>query len=80
VDDFAEVRQNEHKSFEHEQLYIFGKEVELLERIGHAKKIVSLYIKFNKLDNSFVIVVSFHEQRYPLHCFFKSQFCKEGTS
>ena len=28
--DFSEVLQNEHKGFEHEQLYVFGKDVELL--------------------------------------------------
>lgn len=68
--DFSEILQNEHKGFEHEQLYVFGKEVSLLERNGTEEKIVSLYIKFNKLENCFLIVISFHEQRYPLtYCF-----------
>lgn len=69
--DFSEVRQNEHKGFEHEKLYIFGKDVPLLERIGFEEKMVFLYIKFNKLENSFVIVISFHEQKYPLTYYFK---------
>lgn len=69
--DFSEVLQNEHKGFEHEWLYVFGKDVELLERIGNAKKTVSLYIKFNKLENCYVIVVSFHEQKYPMKYYFK---------
>ncbi len=69
--DFSEVRQNEHKGYEHEQLYIFGKDVELLERMGNAVKTVSLYIKFNKLANCYVIVVSLHEQKYPMKYYFK---------
>ena len=30
-----------------------------------------LYIKFNKLENCFVIVISFHEQKYPLTYYFR---------
>lgn len=69
--DFSEVFQNEHKGYEHELLYVFGKDVELLERIGNASKTVSLYIKFNKTDNCYVIVVSLHEQKYPIKYYFK---------
>lgn len=36
--DFSEILQNEHKGFEHEQLYIFGKDVVLLERTGTEEK------------------------------------------
>ena len=57
--------------YEHEQLYVFGKDIELLERIGNTKKTVSLYIKFNKLDHCYVIVVSLHEQNYPIKYYFK---------
>ncbi len=32
--DFSEILQNEHRGFEHEQLYVFGKDVILLERNG----------------------------------------------
>ena len=32
VMDFSEIIQNEHKGFEHESLYVFGKDVILLER------------------------------------------------
>lgn len=70
-DDFSEVLNNEHKGFEHEKLYVFGKDVELLERFGDTCKIVSLYIKFNKLSNCYVIVVSLHEQKYPITYYFK---------
>ncbi|MCM1048524.1 MAG: hypothetical protein NC433_08870 [Clostridiales bacterium] len=69
--DFSQILQNEHKGYEHERLYVFGKEVTLLERSGTNEKEVSLYIKFNKLESSFVIVVSFHEQKYPLTYYFK---------
>ncbi len=69
--DFSEILQNEHKGYEHELLYIFGKDVELLERMGNTSKIVSLYIKFNKTDNCYVIVVSLHEQKYPINYYFK---------
>lgn len=71
VMDFSEIRPNEHKGYEHEQLYVFGKDVTLLERFGAAEKTVSLYIKFNKLENCFVIVISFHEQKYPLKYYFR---------
>ncbi|MCM1179703.1 MAG: hypothetical protein NC347_05580 [Clostridium sp.] len=71
VTDFSEVLRNEHKGYEHELLYVFGKDVALLERSGTKEKTVSLYIKFNKLGNRFVIVISFHEQRYPLQYYFK---------
>ena len=69
--DFSEILQNEHKGYEHELLYVFGKDVVLLERIGTEEKTVSLYIKFNKQENCFVIVISFHEQKYPLKYYFK---------
>ena len=71
AEDFSELRKNGHKGFENELLYIFGKDVVLLERIGMEEKKVSLYIKLNKLENRFVIVVSFHEQRYSLGYYFK---------
>ena len=51
VTDFSEVRHNEHKGYEHELLYVFGKDVELLERTGNKSKTVSLYIKFNMIYN-----------------------------
>ena len=71
VNDFSAMLYNEHEGFEHERLYVFGKDVKLLERVGNAEKTVSLYIKFNKLEERFVIVISFHEQKYPLRYYFK---------
>ena len=69
--DFSEILQNEHVGFEHERLYVFGKDVKLLERNGRKEKTVSLYIKFNKIEGCFVIVVSFHEQKYPFTYYFR---------
>lgn len=69
--DFSEILLNEHRGYEHELLYVFGKDVTLLERTGSREKKVSLYIKFNKLENCYVIVISFHEQKYPLKYYFK---------
>ncbi len=71
VMDFSRVLNNEHKGFEYELLYVFGKKVELLERFGNRKKSVELYIKFNKLSNNYLIIISFHEQRYPIIYYFK---------
>ena len=69
--DFSEILQNEHKGYEHELLYVFGKDIELLERMGNACRTVSSYIKFNKMDNCYVIIVSLHEQKYPINYYFK---------
>ena len=64
--DFSEIRHNTHKGYEHELLYVFGKDVKLLRRFTSGEEQVSLYIKFNKLESRYVIVISFHKQKYPL--------------
>ena len=69
--DFSEILNNEHKGYEHERLYVFEKDAELLERAGDSYRTVSLYIKLNKLEDSYVIVVSMHEQRYSIKYYFK---------
>ncbi len=69
--DFSERVHNDHPGYEHELLYIFGKDVRLLEHFGDSEKTVSLYIKFNKLDNNYVVVISLHEQNWPLKYMFK---------
>ena len=51
--------------YEHENLYVFGKDVTLLERNGTEE------IKFNMLENCFVIVISFHEQKHPPTYYFR---------
>jgi len=71
VEDFCEAVFNEHPGFEHELLYVFGKTVKLQSRFFGTKEAVNLYIKFNKLPNMYVIVISFHKQEYPLTYRFK---------
>lgn len=71
VDDFSERRKNNHRGFENEILYIFGKEIKALERFGEDYKAINLYIKLNLIADDFVFVISFHEQKYPLHYYFK---------
>ena len=43
----------------------------LLPKQGGDEETVSLYIKFNRLANFYVIVISFHKQDYPLVYKFK---------
>ncbi len=69
--DFSEIRHNTHKGYEHELLYVFGKDVNLLRRFSPREEQVSLYIKFNKLESKYVIVISFHKQRHPIKYMFK---------
>lgn len=71
AEDFSNAVPNRKAGYEHETLYIFGKDVELIERFGNDVKTVSLYIKFNKIENSYVIVVSFHEQKRRLSYYFR---------
>ena len=69
--DFSEILKNEHRGYENEFLYVFGKDVRLLERFGSDEKLVHLYIKFNSLDDGYVVVISLHEQKYPISYYFK---------
>jgi len=71
VRDFSNILMNEHQGYEQEELYVFGKKVKLLERYGTSEKTVSLYIKINKLESGFVIVISFHEQNHPINYYFE---------
>lgn len=71
VYDFSEAVQNDHPQHPEEILYIFGKDIKLMQRYGNSEKTVSLYIKFNKLTNHYVFVISFHKQEYPLIYKFK---------
>lgn len=69
--DFSDAVQNDHPQYPEEILYIFGKDINLMPRYGDSEEKVSLYIKFNKLINQYVIVISFHKQEYPLTYKFK---------
>ena len=68
--DFSEAVRNRKPQYADEILYIFGKEVKLLERYGDAEKEIELYIKFKKESNDYVIVISFHEAKYPVKKYF----------
>ena len=70
-DDFCEKVQNKHVQFQHEWLYIFGKEISLMKRYEEKSEVVPLYIKFNMIEDKFVIVISFHKQKYPLVYYFR---------
>ena len=69
--DFSDAVPNDHPHHREEILYIFGKDIKLLPRFGGGEEIVPLYIKFNKLANQYVIVISLHIQQYPLSYRFK---------
>ena len=69
--DFSDAVQNDHPQHPEEILYIFGKDINLMPRYGDSEEKVSLYIKFNKLTNHYVVVISFHKQEYPLTYKFK---------
>ena len=71
VYDFCEKVQNKHANFNHEWLHVFGKEIDLIKRLEEKSEMVPLYIKFNKIEDKFLIVVSFHKQKYPLVYYFQ---------
>ena len=71
VYDFCEKVQNKHANFNHGWLYVFGKEIDLIKRFEEKSEMVPLYIKFNKIEDKFLIVVSFHKQKYPLVYYFQ---------
>ena len=68
---FSTAVPNDHKGKEYEILYIFGKDIDLLERFGDEERTVSLYIKFNKISDQYLFIISFHEQEHPLSYYFK---------
>lgn len=73
VMDFSTILKNKHKGFEDERLYVFGKKAMLIPKYEVDEKEVDLYIKFNKIQDGYIIIISFHEQKYPLIYFFKGE-------
>lgn len=71
AEDFACAVQNEHLEHKEEILHIFGIDIKLTTRFGGSEELVPLYIKFNKIENHYLIVISFHKQDYPLTYIFK---------
>lgn len=68
--DFSEAVKNRKKRFANEILYVFGKNVNLVERDSGQEKEIELYIKFNKEIDNYVIVISFHEAKHPVKKYF----------
>lgn len=69
--DFCEIRNNKHKDYQNEKLYIFSKEIRLIKRFGSGEENIQLYIKINKLEDGFCFIISFHELEYPIKKYFK---------
>ena len=61
VKDFIEKVNNEHEDYKNEVLYVFTKNVDLVNVTGNTNNI-DLYIKFNLLKK--VILVSFNEAEH----------------
>lgn len=71
TEDFCYTLQNEHKGYEHEILYVFAPEVDLVNAFGEDKT-VAIYVKFNFIEeNDYTVVISFHELHYPIDYLFK---------
>lgn len=71
TEDFCYTLQNEHKGYEHEILYVFAPEVDLVNAFGEDKTVV-IYVKFNFIkENDYTVVISFHELHYPINYLFK---------
>lgn len=68
--DFSEAVKNRKKRFANEILYVFGKNVSLIERDSGQEKEIELYIRFNKEIDNYVIVISFHEAKHPVKKYF----------
>ena len=68
--DFSEAVKNRKKRFANEMLYVFGKNVNLIERDNGQEKEIELYIKFNKEIDNYVMVISFHEAKHPVKKYF----------
>ena len=68
--DFSEAVKNRKKRYANEILYVFGKNVNLIERDSGQEKEIELYIKFNKEIDNYVIVISFHEAKHPVKKYF----------
>lgn len=69
--DFSYADYNEHPDFKDEILYVFGKQVKVATRLMNTEDYINLYIKLNKTDDNLLIIVSIHEQEYPLVLKFK---------
>ena len=71
VDDFFYVRNNDHKNYSNEKLYVFSKKIKLIKRFDFDEQLVGIYIKFNKLEDGFCFIISFHELEHTINKYFK---------
>lgn len=71
IDNFSCIKKNYHKNYRYENLYVFGKKIKLLLRTLNKEKEITLYIKINKKENGYVVIVSMHEANYPINYYFK---------
>ena len=71
VDDFCYVRNNDHRNYSNEKFYVFSKKIKLIKRFDFDEQLVGIYIKFNKLEDGFCFIISFHELEHPINKYFK---------
>lgn len=45
----------------------FQKKIKLIKRFDFDEQLVGIYIKFNKLEDGFCFIISFHELEHPIN-------------
>lgn len=63
--DFCYSVQNRKQNYEHETLYIFAPKIKVYNVNGE-EELLDVYIKFNIIEEPFVIVISFHKCNKPI--------------
>lgn len=59
--DFSEIKVSDDPNFAGHLLYVFGKDEFLIRVDDFERESVCLYIKFDKISDKYVVVVSLHE-------------------
>lgn len=49
----------------------FQKKIKLIKRFDFDEQLVGIYIKFNKLEDGFCFIISFHDLEHPINKYFK---------
>lgn len=65
-DNFVKRESNTKEKYHNEIMYVFGKNVDLMNRDTGELEQVQLYIKMCVIS-AFCTVVSFHKAKYPIH-------------
>ena len=68
TEDFCYGLHNKNIGFEHEILYVFCPQIELFYEEG--LEVVDIYSKFNIINNARVVIISFHQRKYPIEYLF----------